>query len=327
MPHHTDQEFPAHGMMRADAAATWTTGVLDLRHPNSDSGRTWPLGTVNDAFTHGALVGPRRPPQEPVPANSSPASTPLRADSVPAHDSFTVQSQALGEARPINVYTPPQYRTPRDRRAGSLPVLYMPDGGMDEDFPHVVHTVDSLIARGAIRPVIVVGVPNTQRRRDLTGPTRVASDSTIAPRVGGSARFRRFLRDELIPEIDRRYRTTRERAIIGESLAGLFILETFLDEPALFTHYIALDASVWWNAGALVDSAGPRLASLSVAPRTLYFASSAEPSTAVGAARVAALLQAAPPPGLRWTYKPRPDLTHATIFLALEAAALVHALH
>lgn len=56
----------------------------------------------------------------------------------------------------------------------------MPDGGLDEDFPHVVHTVDSLAALGAIRPVIVVGIPNTQRRRDLTGPTRVATDSAIA---------------------------------------------------------------------------------------------------------------------------------------------------
>jgi enterochelin esterase-like enzyme len=49
----------------------------------------------------------------------------------------------------------------------------MPDGGIDEDFPHVVNTVDSLIALGAIRPVIVVGIPNTQRRRDLAGPNRI----------------------------------------------------------------------------------------------------------------------------------------------------------
>jgi predicted alpha/beta superfamily hydrolase len=177
-----------------------------------------------------------------------------------------------------------------------------------------------------IRPVIVVGVPNTERRRDLTGPTRVKSDSEIAPRVGGSAAFRRFLREELMPEIERRYRTTRERAIIGESLAGLFIMETFLEEPTLFTHYIAFDPSFWWNAGALVDSAGPRLAGFDNAPRTLYLASSKEPTTAVGAARLAALLRAAPPKGLRWSYEARPDLEHSTIFRALERAALVDAL-
>lgn len=243
----------------------------------------------------------------------------------PARDAFTVLSRELGEARLINVYTPPAYRVSRVGTTEPLPVLYMPDGGLDEDFPHVVDTVDSLIARGVIRPVIVIGVPNTQRRRDLTGPTRVATDSTIAPRVGGSATFRRFLRDELVPEVERRYRTTRERGIIGESLAGLFIVETFLAEPDLFAHYIALDPSVWWNGGALVDSAGRRLAAFDGAPRTLYLASSGEPSASVGTARLAGLLRDAPPPGLRWTYEPRPDLTHANIFRTLKPAALVDA--
>lgn len=245
-------------------------------------------------------------------------------DSIPAHESFTLQSKAVGEPRLVNVYTPTRYRTTPNVR---LPVLYMPDGGIDEDFPHVVHTVDSLIAAGRIRPVIVVGVPNTQRRRDLTGPTRVATDSTIAPQIGGSAAFRRFFSDELIPEIDRRYRTTSERAIIGESLAGLFIVETFLDQPALFSHYVALDPSVWWNAGALVDSARDRIARFDAAPRTFYFASSREPSTAVGSGKLADVLRELKPQGLRWTYVPRPDLTHGNIFRSLEVAALIDALH
>ncbi len=98
----------------------------------------------------------------------------------------------------MNVHLPPSYATSGDAR---YPVLYMPDGGIDEDFPHVVNTMDSLIALGHIRPVIVVGVPNTERRRDLTGPTRVKSDSAIARHVGGSEPFRRFLRDELVPAI------------------------------------------------------------------------------------------------------------------------------
>lgn len=278
-----------------------------------------------------ATLACARAPQDSTPAVATPvppapATAQSPADAVPAHDSFTVHSAALAEPRPINVYTPPQYRASSGARSAPLPVIYMPDGALDEDFPHVVRTVDSLIALGEIAPVLVVGIPNTQRRRDLTGPTRVAADSTIAPRVGGSAAFRRFLRDELLPEIDRRYRTTAERTIIGESLAGLFILETFLEEPALFTHYIALDPSLWWNAGALVDAAGARLAAFDAAPRTLYLASTGEPTIAEGTARLAAILREAPPAGLRWTYAPRPDLTHATIFRALKAPALIDAL-
>jgi predicted alpha/beta superfamily hydrolase len=249
------------------------------------------------------------------------------ADSVPAHDSFTVQSKSLSEPRLINVHTPPKYRASHGSNARKFPVLYMPDGGLDEDSPHVAHAVDSLIASGAIRPVIVVGVPNTQRRRDLTGPTRVASDSAIAPHVGGSAAFRRFLGEELTPEIDRRYRTTPERGIIGESLARLFIVEAFLEEPKLFSHYIAFDPSVWWNAGALVDSASQRIAAFDAAPRTLYVATSREPSTSVGTSKIVEMLRTSPPPRLRWTYDPRTDRTHGNIFLTLEARALVDAFH
>lgn len=246
-----------------------------------------------------------------------------RTDSVLAHETFTIQSARLGEARKINVYTPPHYIGTRKE----YPVLFMPDGGLDEDFPHVIKTVDSLIAAGAIRPIIVVGIPNTERRRDLTGPTRVKSDSAIAPHVGGSAQFRRFIHEELVPEITRRYRTTGERGIMGESLAGLFVVEQFLTDPSLFTHYIAFDPSVWWNSGALIDSAPSLIANFDARPRTLFLSTSKEPSTAVGIAHLDSLLHAAPPRGLRWTYEPRVDLEHSTIFKGMKPKALVDAFH
>ena len=248
---------------------------------------------------------------------------PPPGDPVPIHDTLTVASRALGENRLVNVHTPSGYSAASGIR---FPVLYMPDGGVDEDFPHVVNTVDSLIALGAIRPVIVVGIPNTERRRDLTGPTRFAADSAIAPRVGGSAAFREFIRDELIPAVQARYRTTGERTTVGESLAGLFIVETFLTEPALFDHYIALDPSVWWNGNALVDSAGALLKGLDASARTLYLASSSVEDIAAGTARLALALRTVAPRGLRWVYVPRPDLTHATIFRAVGPTALAKAL-
>ena len=245
---------------------------------------------------------------------------PAPADPIPPRDTLTITSRAIGEARRINVHVPSGYATSTAR----FPVLYMPDGGLDEDFPHVVNTVDSLIALGVIRPVIVVGIPNTERRRDLTGPTRVHSDSAIAPRVGGSDAFRRFIRDELMPVVQQRYRTTGERAIVGESLAGLFIVETFLREPAMFDHYVAFDPSVWWNKGALVDSAPAFIAALNGKPRTLFIGASADMTDVV--TRLAALLRDVRRPGLTFEYAPRTDLTHATIFRALAPRALVNAL-
>jgi uncharacterized protein len=248
---------------------------------------------------------------------SPPPATPP-GDSVPVHESFTIQSRAIGEPRLVNVHAP--------RSSGPLPVLYMPDGGLDEDFPHVVQAVEALVAQRKIRPVIVVGIPNTQRRRDLTPPSDVASDRAIAPQIGGSAAFRRFIREELIPEIERRYRTTPERSIIGESLAGLFVVETFLEEPSLFRHYVALDPSLWWNDGALVASAEARLRAFDATPRTLYLASSADAEARGGPAGLAEAIRRSPPAKLRWRYELRRDLTHATIFRALEKEALEDAL-
>ena len=262
-----------------------------------------------------ALVGPLAVG---LGAQSSPPQDPL-----PSYDTVTVVSRALGEPRRVNVHVPQRYSASTTER---FPVLYMPDGGIDEDFPHVVNTVDSLVALGAIRPVIVVGVPNTQRRRDLTGPTRVASDSAIAPRVGGSAAFRRFIRDELIPAVRSRYRTTDERGIVGESLAGLFVVETFLVTPTLFHHYIALDPSLWWNGGALVDSAAALLTERDSTPRTLYLSSSNVDEITSVTARLADLLRTVPARQLTWTYTPRPDLTHGTIFRGVGPAALASAL-
>ncbi len=138
-------------------------------------------------------------------------------------------------------------------------VLYMPDGGIEEDFPHVADDVDAAIRAGEMRPTVVVGIENTERRRDMTGPTEVESDRKIAPRVGGSAKFRAFIRDELMPAVKQRYRTRGPTAIVGESLAGLFVVETFLDQPRMFDTYIALSPSLWWNGQALVRGAAKRL--------------------------------------------------------------------
>ncbi len=277
-------------------------------------------GAVALALTT-SLFGCTRPAA--IAPSGQPVTTIAPTNGAPPHDLFSVQSDALGERREVNVWTPPGYLANPSRR---WPVLYMPDGGLDEDFPHVVNTVDSLIASGAIRPVIVVGIPNTQRRRDLTGPTRVKADSDIAPHVGGSAQFRRFIAAELIPAVDARYRTTKERAIIGESLAGLFVLETMFTQPDLFSHYVSLDPSLWWNNEALVDSVRPRLARMDAAPRTLYLATANYVPTQTAAARITTLLRTSAPAGLKWVYVPRPDLTHANIFLGVQAEALTHAL-
>jgi len=224
-------------------------------------------------------------------------------------ETLWLDSKILGERRTINVYLPPDYATSGDR----YPVLYMPDGGIEEDFPHVVGSVDVSIKNAVIRPVIVVGVENTERRRDLVGPTVVADEQQAAPHAGGSERFRSFLRDELKPAIAARYRTTAESALIGESLAGLFVIETFVVEPALFDAYIAADPSVWWNEQDVVRHANEHLAWWTAGPKQLYVATSEEVEMERGVEVLMRALDIYTPPVTR-TYEPMPHDHHSTIF-------------
>ena len=223
-------------------------------------------------------------------------------------ETFTLDSPALGETRTINVYFPPPYAADASVR---LPVLYMPDGGIREDFLHVAGLVQVSVGNGTMRPFILVGIENTERRRDLTGPTTVEEDRRIAPVVGGSEAFRTFIRTELMPAIQARYRTTDESAIVGESLAGLFIVETLFLEPDLFDSYIAFDPSLWWNGGALVPYAREHMDG--IAGRTLYLAASRDDVDSL-TQRLAYALASKVPPGTTWHFEPMPEESHATIY-------------
>lgn len=233
-------------------------------------------------------------------------------------ETFVIESQALGERRRINVYRPPIYG---DTAGLRLPVLYMPDGGIAEDFLHVAGLLQVSVMNGTMRPFLLVGIENTERRRDLTGPTEVAEDRKIAPRVGGSAVFRRFIRTELMPAIERRYATTDESAIVGESLAGLFIVETFLLEPDLFDTWIAFDPSLWWNDRGLLKTAEQRLRAGGYAGKRIYLASSGESELAADAAKFADVLEAVAPAGAAWHYRPMPEESHGTIYHPAALAA------
>lgn len=243
-------------------------------------------------------------------------------DTLLLHRELTIDSSTMGEKRHINIYLPPGYEEYPDAR---YPILYMPDGGIKEDFPHLTHTVDTAIRAGQIRPIIVVGIENTQRRRDLTGPTDVAEDRQAAPVVGGSATFRRFIRDELFPEVDEQVRGNGTTGVIGESLAGLFVVETLFLAPEMFDLYIAIDPTLQWNDGVLGRRAVERLEAGSWPRTTLYLSSagtSAEDGNSQPVAPVVAALMSHSPKQLRWSYQPKPDEKHSTIYRATKLEIL-----
>jgi len=233
--------------------------------------------------------------------------------------SLTLESKVLKDTRRINVHLPAGYASSPDK---TYPVLYLLDGGEQEDFPHIAGLAQLGELSWTWREMIVVGIEGIDRRRDLTHPTTVAKERSDFPTSGGSAAYRQFLGQELKPWIAARYRTSGETALIGESLAGLFVVETFLKQPALFDAYIAASPSLWWDDQSLARGAAADLARWPAGERRLYLTIGDEGSTMqAGVDRVVAALNQAPPAGLAWRYDPMPRLQHSTIYhpAALEA--------
>ncbi|WP_114790619.1 alpha/beta hydrolase-fold protein [Niabella yanshanensis] len=244
--------------------------------------------------------------------------TSAQPDPVPVHETFFIESKNVKEKRTINVWTPPGYSVVTD----SFAVVYMPDGGVKEDFPHIANTLAELIAAQKIPAVILVGIENTQRRRDMSGPTQIKKDKEIAPVVGGSAAFRTFVKDELFREVDKRYRTTGKKTIIGESLAGLFVVETFFQHPELFDGYIAIDPSLWWNDHQLVKNAKNYLSTMPESKR-LWFAGSQAKDISRYTQQLSGILETTGVKDLQWHYSDEPKEQHQTIFRAVKEKALI----
>ncbi len=237
-------------------------------------------------------------------------------DPIPQHDIIVINSKVLNEKRTITVWTPPDYNS-----TNTYPVLYMPDGGIKEDFPHIANTIAELIDKGDIDPLILVGIENTVRRRDLTGPSDVIDDAQIAPVEDGSTEFRKFIETELFPEIDKRYSTNNQRAIIGESVAGLFIVETFFLRPEMFDIYLAIDPSLWWNNHQLVQNATAHLQNYTGKAKKLWFTGSDAEDIYLHTEALKKVLSANAPDNIEWTYLPQPKEHHHTIFRATKVKA------
>lgn len=247
----------------------------------------------------------------------------IASDQIPSHETIKVQSEILGEVRTINIWTPPNYQL----NSNSYPVLYMPDGGVKEDFPHIANTLATLIKAKKIQPVILVGIENTQRRRDLTGPTIIDKDKEIAPIVGGSEKFSAFIKEELFLEINKGYRTTSEKGIIGESLAGLFVTETFLLHPNLFDYYIAFDPSLWWNDKYLANNADEILTNFTKSPKRFWFVASGAADISPSVNALAKTLTAKNIPTIKWKHVDEPKEKHHTIYRATKEKAIIWTLN
>jgi hypothetical protein len=158
---------------------------------------------------------------------------------------LTITSKVLGEERTILVSTPPGYGRSQQR----YPVLYLTDG--DAHLTHTRGTVDFLARNGLMPQAIIVGIPNTDRNRDLTPsrvPVRTLGERTFPlPTSGGADRFLAFIETELAPYVEAGYRTEPFRILCGHSFGGLLATHALLARSELFNAIIAVSPTLNWD--------------------------------------------------------------------------------
>lgn len=240
---------------------------------------------------------------------------------------YTVVSTVLGTERRLSVRLPLGYVDEPER---TYPVVVVIDGGPEQDFPHIAGIAQSRDMNWTFEPFILVGVETVNRRHEITPETAEKERYTewMGAEPGGSAQFRDYLRKDVLPWIESRYRSNGRTAVIGESLAALFIVETLFEEPDLFDDYIAISPSLWWDGKRFGVNAADYLAAIPAGDRRLYLTIADEGDFMQDALDdLVAALEQAPPPGLRWVYIDRGDSeTHASIYheAALDAFRLFY---
>lgn len=163
---------------------------------------------------------------------------------------FTIESKLLHEKRSYCVHLPASYQQVGAEKK-RYPVLFMLDG---ENFFVTATGVVDFLSSGingnyVIPEMIVVGVTNTERTRDMTPSHSLSHTGGIGDfsSSGGGAVFLSFLAQELVPQIEHDYRTMHYRVLAGHSFAGLEAINAFQNKPQLFQAVIAIDPSLWWD--------------------------------------------------------------------------------
>ncbi|ULQ55247.1 hypothetical protein KJS94_11395 [Flavihumibacter rivuli] len=241
-----------------------------------------------------------------------------------------IHSTILKEDRELWIYVPASFTKSSPNK---YPVLYLLDG--PSFFYSMTGMVQYLSSIGQIPEIIVVGIANTNRIRDLTPTHSIRwsdgeQDTAVLGCSGGGEKFIAFIEHELIPYVDNVYATTPYRMLVGHSLGGLTVLNSMINHPSLFTSYVAIDPSVWWDNHALMKYASRQLLGNDYSNKSLFYASANTMSKGIDTSRVSKdtaygnihvrnnvqfhrILQKIPPAGLQWSWKFYGEDNHASV--------------
>lgn len=223
-----------------------------------------------------------------------------------------VTSGALAEVREFTVRLPASYQRAPGQR---YPVIYVLDGP-----PLDVQTAQGAMqvaSRGEGPEVIVVGIPNMLpggRARDFLPPFLSFRRRDGSPFTGQADRFLRFLRDELVPRIERDYRTAAPRLLVGHSLGAIFVCYSLTAAPAFFAARFAHSPAIWRDDDLVVADLARWLTTAS-SGGFFYLSVGAKEGDGLGRAYPKlrdALVAHAATAGLRWRADVTPDAVHET---------------
>ncbi len=182
------------------------------------------------------------------------------------HTRHIIKSAALGEDRSILVRVPPGYNQGADR----YPVVYMLDG-------HAPHTsmmpgiLDNQAWGGQIPEMILVSIQNKTRTLDLT-PTQIERYPS-----GRGDKFLDFIQTEVMPLVEKNYRTQPFRVFAGHSLGGLFVVYSFVARPEMFNAYIAASPALYYDKNLVIKRAEEMLKQKKEWNKTMYLGVGDEP--------------------------------------------------
>ncbi len=163
---------------------------------------------------------------------------------IPNTQLLKITSTIVGQEYDLYIHLPRNYGN-KDQKH---PVLYLLDAQWD--FPLVTAIFGQQFYDGFLPGIVMVGITwggknpkhDSLRARDLT-PTNAAT----LRQSGGAPKFLAFIKQELIPFIESKYRVTNDRTLMGSSFGGLFTLYALFNETELFQRYVLTSPAVGWD--------------------------------------------------------------------------------
>ncbi|WP_430468465.1 alpha/beta hydrolase-fold protein [Winogradskyella ouciana] len=155
---------------------------------------------------------------------------------------YSISSKILNEKRSYIVALPKTY----SESSTKYPVLVLTDG--DYRFLYTSGIIEFLSKQNEIPETIIVAIPNIDRTRDLT-PTSITFNNMDG---GDGANFLKFIENELLPEVESKFRTNSYNVLAGHSLGGLFAGYSYITNSS-FSGFIASDPSFWWDNQYVVN--------------------------------------------------------------------------